>query len=186
MSTTRGLITAGLQCLPDYTMPFEHQNSPASDFIVERAQPIDCLMDSECTSQSSQSTTYDHTATRGTSKRRKTSDDINNDNPLEVSVKVLRLPEPCPIPTTFSEEVLRAIENDNITGLVKDRLQRQIGQFYYGLCPRPLPEEYTIMAKTACNKFPQLQDKKTTRYWVSLISTSVCAECIFPLQCIID
>jgi len=85
------------------------------------------------------------------------SDDINNNNPLKYRSR-FKITRANPIPTTFSEEVLRVIENDNVTGLIKDRLQRQIGQFYYGLRPTPLTEEYTIMAKTACNMFPQLQD----------------------------
>jgi len=73
-----------------------------------------------------------------TNKRRKISEDANH---LQVSVKVLRLPESCPVPTTFSKEVSRAIESNNITGLIKDRLKWQIGTFYYAICPKPSPSE---------------------------------------------
>lgn len=150
-------------------MPFEHHNNDylsVDDDPVERTLPIDCSLDSECSSSHSSQSINTNCMDVATNKRRKISEDANH---LQVSVKVLRLPEPCPVPTTFSKEVSRAIEDDNVTGLIKDRLKRQIGTFYYGICPKPSPSEYTIMAKTVCQKYTQLQDKKTTRYWVSLI-----------------
>lgn len=83
-----------------------------------------------------------------------------------------RLPEPCPVPySSFSPDVIQAIEKDQLKGILKIRLIRQAADFYYGLCPNPNHIEYVTMAKTLCERYPQLRDKKPVKgkfvYYVS-------------------
>ena len=81
--------------------------------------------------------------------------------PVIVSINQRRLPVPFPVPCNcFSANVIQAIDNNNIKGTVKITLIRQVISFYYGICPRPRHDEYTCMAKTLCNKYGQLKDKK--------------------------
>ena len=79
-----------------------------------------------------------------------------------------RLPEPCPIPTSFSRRVQQACLADDLSGLNRLAFVREAGMYYDGICPNPTPLEYTTMAKTLCNTFPQLRDKKPPNgeYWV--------------------
>ena len=90
-----------------------------------------------------------------------------------MQVKQLRLPVPCPTPTTFTPNILRAIENKQLLGITKTRLLREATSFYWGLCPRPTHDEYVAMATALCDKFPQLRDKMPPqgKYWVSLLAT---------------
>ena len=88
-----------------------------------------------------------------------------------MQVKQLRLPVPCPVPTNFTPNVLRAIENKQLLGIMKTRLLRQAASFYWGLCPRPTHDEYVAMSITLCDKYPQIRDKMPSQgeYWVSFI-----------------
>ena len=78
-----------------------------------------------------------------------------------VSVNQRRLPNPCPAPQNcFSDDVIQAIDKNSVKGILKIRLIRQAASFYYGICPRPTHDEYTSMAKTLCEKYGDLKDKK--------------------------
>ena len=84
------------------------------------------------------------------------------------AAKQLRLPDPCPLPHNFSLITTKAIENNSLKGNVKLRLTREAASFYYGICPKPTSTEYINMAKTLCDKYPQLKDKGPDKdYWVS-------------------
>ena len=54
---------------------------------------------------------------------------------------------------------------------MKTRLLRQAATYYWGLCPRPMHDEYVTMAVTLCDKYEQLRDKKPVggKYWVNFI-----------------
>ena len=39
-------------------------------------------------------------------------------------------------------------------------LLREAASFYNGLFPNPTTNEYVTMAKTLCNKYPELKDKQ--------------------------
>ena len=79
----------------------------------------------------------------------------------------LRLPHPCPLPNTFSVETIKAEEQEKMVGCNKFRMLREAYSFYHGICPNPTASEYTIMAQTLCEKFPQIKDKTDCEYWVS-------------------
>ena len=83
-------------------------------------------------------------------------------------MKGMRLPTPCPLPTVFTEDVAQAIAANKITGILKTRLERQAAAYYHGICPWPKPSEYSNMAKTMCDKYPQLKSSKHKEYWVSV------------------
>lgn len=86
---------------------------------------------------------------------------------LSVNIKNLRLPDPCPLPTNFSEATIKAIQTGKLIGNLKLRLTREAASFYYGICPNPTSAEYTTKARTLCDNYPQLKDKDpTTDYWV--------------------
>ena len=60
-----------------------------------------------------------------------------------------RLQEPCPVPySSFSQDVIEAINRGQLKGVFKIRLIRQAAEFYYGMCPHPNHFEYVNMAKT--------------------------------------
>lgn len=81
--------------------------------------------------------------------------------PVIVPVNQRKLPEPCPVPyNCFSEDVIRAIDNNQITGIIKIRLIRQAASFYCGICPKPTHDDYVNMAKTLCDHYAQLKDKR--------------------------
>ena len=86
-----------------------------------------------------------------------------------VQVDNMRLPVPCPLPTTFSKICEESLQSGQLIGKLKLRMLRESAQFYYGLCPKPTPAEYNAMAKTLCDKYVQLQDKQSVNgeYWVS-------------------
>ena len=87
----------------------------------------------------------------------------NNASPVIVPVNQRRLPVPCPVPyNCFSQDVVQAIDNNQITGIFKIRLIRQAASFYCGICPKPTHEEYMTMARTLCDRYAQLKDKKPT------------------------
>ena len=74
------------------------------------------------------------------------------------AIEQIRLPNPCPLPNNFSMVTTKAIENNTLKGNVRLRMTREAAAFYYGICPKPAPTEYTIMAK----------DKDPNKnYWVS-------------------
>ena len=58
---------------------------------------------------------------------------------------------------------------------------REAAQFYYGLCglcPQPASEEYVTTAKTLCDEFKELKDKKPNKdhYWVKImIANRICS-----------
>ena len=80
-----------------------------------------------------------------------------------------RLPSPCPVPMVFSHRVMEAIANDCVEGNIKLALIREASAFYYGLCPIPSGQEYDIMARTLCEKYPKLKNKQSVKGsdWVS-------------------
>ena len=82
---------------------------------------------------------------------------------------------PCPVLTNFTPNVLRAIENKQLLGIMKTRLLRQAASFYWGLCPRPTHDEYVAMSIALCDKYPQLRDKMPSqgKYWVSSLSNLI-------------
>ena len=87
----------------------------------------------------------------------------------EVQPKSARLPCPCPLPSTFSPCLKKAISDNKLEGNKKLLLIREACEYYYGLCPFPTPKEYEIMAKTLCDTYHQLQNKIPVNgsYWVS-------------------
>lgn len=94
----------------------------------------------------------------------------NSPSPSLLSLKNMRLPMPCPLPTTFSGVVMKAISDNMLKANMKTRLIRECTSFYLGLCPYPRSNEYIEMAKTICNKYPELQDinPKNGEYWVNV------------------
>ena len=68
-----------------------------------------------------------------------------------------RLPTPCPVPCAFSPSLTRAIANKQLIGNKKLTLLREACEFYYGICPYPTSTEYEAIAKTLCDKFPELK-----------------------------
>ena len=94
---------------------------------------------------------------------------LNVARPVVVQVDNMHLPVPCPVPTTFSKICEESLCNGQVMGKVKLRMLREATQFYYGQCPKPTPAEYNTMAKTLCDKYLQLQDKRAVNgeYWVS-------------------
>ena len=82
----------------------------------------------------------------------------------------LRLPKPCPIPKAFTSIVESSIEANAIYGSTKLRMLRECAYFWYGVCPKPTATEYTEMAKTICDKYPNLKDisPRNGEYWVGL------------------
>ena len=82
-----------------------------------------------------------------------------------------RLPNPCPLPTSFSKRVQKSLERGTLSGNAKLMFLREAFTFYYGICPNPLPHEYETMCETLCNKYPELKDKLPVdekKPWVSL------------------
>ena len=72
---------------------------------------------------------------------------------------------PCPVPyNCFSEDVVKAIDSNQIMGIFKIRLVRQATSFYCKMCPKPTHDEYVSMAKTLCDRYVQLKDKKSANY----------------------
>lgn len=84
----------------------------------------------------------------------------------------LRLPQPCPLPNTFSVETLEDEKKGQLVGCNKYRMLREACSFYRGICPNPTPSEYTIMAQTLCERFPQIKDKlpQDGIPWVSYVN----------------
>ena len=70
-----------------------------------------------------------------------------------------RLPDPCPLPTSFSKRVQKSLERGVLSGNAKLALLRESFTYYYGICPNPLVHEYDTMCKKLCEKFPELKDK---------------------------
>ena len=79
-----------------------------------------------------------------------------------------RLPDPCPVPTNFSERVTKALATGELEGNDKLCFLREATNFYSGYCSNPSSAEYLVMAKTLCDRFPMLKDKKPIdgEYWV--------------------
>lgn len=94
----------------------------------------------------------------------------SEDSPSLSSLRNMRLPKPCPLPTTFSGAVMKAISKNMLKANMKTRLLRECTLFYQGLCPYPRSNEYIEMAKTITNKYPELKDMnpKDGEYWVSI------------------
>lgn len=78
------------------------------------------------------------------------------------------LTNPCPLPTHFTQATSTAIEKNQLIGLSRFRFLREAAEFYYGICPKPTLNEYTRMAQTLCDKYPQLKDKDCEDYWVNI------------------
>ena len=72
----------------------------------------------------------------------------------------MRLPNPCPLPTHFTQATSTAIEKNQLIGLSRFRFLREAAEFYFGICPKPTSNEYT-------DKYPQLKDKQE-EYWVNI------------------
>ena len=90
--------------------------------------------------------------------------------PIILPVVSTLLPEPCPIPTVFSEKVTEAIEKKQVNGNIKLALIREAAVFYYGICPNPSQTQYDTMSRTLCDNFQDLKNKVVVDdcYWVSL------------------
>ena len=100
-------------------------------------------------------------------KRQKFDLEVEKKHKLQ-AIEQIRLPNPCPLPNNFSMVTTKAIENNTLKGNIRLRMTREAAAFYYGICPKPTPTEYTIMAKTLCDNYPQLKDKDPNKnYWVS-------------------
>ena len=86
-----------------------------------------------------------------------------------------RLPDPCPKLSQFSGKVQEAISNNSLQGALKLRLLREAAFYYHGICPCPSAVEYITIAKTLCNQFPQLSDKKpfAGAHWVSYVLMNI-------------
>ena len=86
---------------------------------------------------------------------------------LKLMPKVTRLPVPCPLPL-FTTGSLEAAKRGGLKGNTKLRLLREAATYYNGICPWPTAQEYAEMAKTICDKYPQLKDKMPLNgeYWV--------------------
>ena len=69
----------------------------------------------------------------------------------------------------------RAIEHQNLVGNHKLGLVREACEFFYSLCPYPTPKEYEIMARTLCDKYPELKNKIPVNgsYWVRFIFNNI-------------
>ena len=92
-----------------------------------------------------------------------------DDMPTKPGTSVRYLPEPCPVPTTFSRKTMEAIEKGALVGNAKIRLLREAGMFYFGVCSGRCSSDYITIAKTLCREYPQLRDKmaRNGEYWVS-------------------
>lgn len=88
----------------------------------------------------------------------------------EQAFKQMRLPNPCPLPATFSGILLDAISKNKLKGNLKTRLLRECAAFLQGICPHPRQHEYVAMAKAICDKYEDLKDIKPNNgeYWVKL------------------
>ena len=91
------------------------------------------------------------------------------DNKELVKMRSQRLPKQCPLPPSLSPSLTKSIEKKNLCGNVKLSLIRESCEFYYNICPNPTPDEYQVMAKTLCDKYPELKNKLPVNgaYWVS-------------------
>lgn len=89
--------------------------------------------------------------------------------PTRPDTSVCRLPEPCPLPNTFSRKTMDAIERGELLGTAKTRMSREAAAFYFGVCSGRCSSDYITIAKTLCKEYPQLKDKMPTNgeYWVS-------------------
>lgn len=89
--------------------------------------------------------------------------------PTRPDTSVRRLPEPCPLPNTFSRKTIDAIERGDLLGTAKTRMLREAATFYFGVCSGRCASDYITVAKTLCREYPQLRDKMPTNgeYWVS-------------------
>ena len=89
--------------------------------------------------------------------------------PTTPNTSTCRLPEPCPLPSTYSRKTTEAIEQGNLLGTAKTRLLREAATFYFGICSgRCCSSDYVTIAKTLCREYPQLKDKMAPNgeYWV--------------------
>ena len=105
-------------------------------------------------------------------KRALSPDKENHDpdkTPTRPDTSVCRLPEPCPLPNTFSRKTMDAIERGELLGTAKTRMLREAATFYFGVCSGRYSSDYITIAKTLCKEYPQLKDKMPTNeeYWVS-------------------
>ena len=48
----------------------------------------------------------------------------------------MRLTNPCPLPTHFTQATSTAIEKNQLIGLSRFRFLREAAEFYYGICPK--------------------------------------------------
>ena len=60
------------------------------------------------------------------------------------------LPDPCPLPNSFSRITRQAIEQGKLTGNAKTRLLQEAAMFYFGICSGGSSTEYITIAKTLC------------------------------------
>ena len=90
----------------------------------------------------------------------------------------MRLPNPCPLPTHFTQATSTAIEKNQLIGLSRFRFLREAAEFYFGICPKPTSNEYTRMAQALCDKYPQLKDKQE-EYWVNIYLTGASLSLLF-------
>lgn len=76
------------------------------------------------------------------------------------------LPKDLPFPQCFSIAVERAIADNNVQP-VRLKLMNDISSFYYGICKHPRQGDYCRIARKVCDRFPELKDVNSDKYWVS-------------------
>ena len=71
------------------------------------------------------------------------------------------------LPTHFSRKVQRAIDNgtlgepDNRTAFVRETVA-----FFEGILPAPTTSQYEAISRKIVEKYPQLKDTRSSKYWV--------------------
>lgn len=72
------------------------------------------------------------------------------------------------LPTHFSRKVTAAIA-DNTLGEPDNRAAfvREVVAFYEGILPTPSLSEYEAISRKVVEKYPCLQDARSSKYWVS-------------------
>ena len=63
-----------------------------------------------------------------------------------VQAETQRLPDPCPLPNSFSRITHQAIEQGQLSGNMKTRLLREAVMFYFGICSGGSSTEYITIA----------------------------------------
>lgn len=181
LSSTADHISVSLNLLYEYTMPddFIHDSHMHSDVQLSRSYADESIAMNDEPQYYDVTEHDDHSAVQPVISQQSLQDkekQVVHVASMTTQENERRLPEPCPVPySSFSQDVIEAIEKGQVKGNFRVRLIRQAADFYYGMCPHPNHFEYVTMAKTLCNKYPQLCDKKPVKgkllYYVSIYVT---------------